>query len=248
MTSWIYGLRDPRRPDEIRYVGHTIRPPTQRLRQHIYKARQGRRVPRCCWIRKLLKDGIVPEVVVLEVFDFVDWRDAERRWIATLRAEGHRLTNNTEGGESGPPGGGWKLSEETKAKMRKPKSAETRARMSAYRQANPRPPMSEETRAKLRAAHLGKPSPNKGGTGLVGTANGMWGRTHTAEARAVMSAARKRKGATWRGGKHTEETKARLRELALSRKVSEETKAKIAASMRQRHAERKALGLPWSVP
>ena len=259
--EYIYGLRDPRN-SEIRYVGYTSYLPKQRLRTHIYGARRGKRTPRDCWIRKLLALGIEPEPITLEVDPVGGWQEAEKAWIATLRNMGCRLTNVSSGGRGGVRGLTWKLSEETKERMRKPKSAETRARMSASRRANPRSPISEETRAKMRVARLGKPlsEETRAKIGRSGPEHGMYGRTHSPEARAKISAARKRKGATWKGGKHSPETLERLREIAQSRspehyrKIADANRGKaldpamktrISETMRKRHAEKREAGLAW---
>lgn len=61
------------------------------------------------------------------------------------------LQNRTDGGE-GPAGA--KLSEETKAKLRRPHSEETKAKMRGPRK--PFGPMSEETKAKLSAINIAK--------------------------------------------------------------------------------------------
>lgn len=97
MPDYIYALRCPK--GEIRYIGKS-RDPHERLREHIRTAKSG--VTHHCanWIRKLLKGGEEPSVEVLfEVPEGESWQEAEISQIALHRAQGHRLTNATAGGE-----------------------------------------------------------------------------------------------------------------------------------------------------
>ena len=99
------------------------------------KARNGRSYL-YSWIRSLAPD--IPEIVVLEQDPADGLSTAERRWIATLRAEGARLTNLTDGGDSGfHP------------------SSETRAKMSAAQRGIPKGPQSAQHRANISAAKRG---------------------------------------------------------------------------------------------
>jgi hypothetical protein len=52
------------------------------------------------WLRRIMqKHPEAIELGVLEVCSEDELNAAERRWIATLRAEGHRLVNQTDGGD-----------------------------------------------------------------------------------------------------------------------------------------------------
>lgn len=102
VSAVIYGLVDPREPERIRYVGKTIHP-TWRVKQHLQDARAGQPSHRCKWIRKLLSEGTEPQLITLEVVPEADWEEAEIRWIAKLRQDGHQLTNGTDGGGGIPP-------------------------------------------------------------------------------------------------------------------------------------------------
>ena len=90
----IYGLVDPARPGEIRYVGKTVDLPA-RIRHHEWMARRGAIYPVHRWIREVLRARRSPEAVVLEVIEGEGWAEAERRWIAKL----DNLTNISRGGE-----------------------------------------------------------------------------------------------------------------------------------------------------
>lgn len=88
----IYGLCDPV-SGELRYIGKA-NDPQKRLKSHMRDCRH-RATPVYCWIRSLDER---PALVVLEA-DCLDWKEAERRWIAKARAEGVRLLNLADGGD-----------------------------------------------------------------------------------------------------------------------------------------------------
>jgi hypothetical protein len=113
----IYVLTDPLEPDHIRYVGYSRHLPETRLRRHIIEARSSHKDSRTyknTWVRKLLRENRIPTALWIEATSDPD--EAEKRWIQKLKAEGHSLTNGTDGGIGGPPGvhRGHKHSEETK--------------------------------------------------------------------------------------------------------------------------------------
>ena len=100
-TVSIYGLRDIRSPEEIRYVGKTIHL-RNRTWAHINEAlRTETNTHKANWIRSLLAEGVEPEAIILEEVPAGEWREAEKHWIHVLSIPGHRLTNATEGGEGG---------------------------------------------------------------------------------------------------------------------------------------------------
>lgn len=146
----VYLLSDPR-TNEPRYVGVTSRTVPIRMQQHRYQAKAGKKRPVCNWIRKLIGLGLEPIVTILEV---AEDRIREAHWIAVYRASGHRMLNITDGGNAAPSSNplvaakisralkgrklspercansgrpvGYKHTEATKAKMRKPKTPEHR--------------------------------------------------------------------------------------------------------------------------
>lgn len=139
-STWvrIYVLTDPT-TEEARYVGKTIKRLQDRLRIHLWAARNGRRDHRSNWIRQLLSQGREPAIIEVDrISSHDDWAALERYWIHHLRQIGASLTNHTEGGE------GWhghRHSEESKRKI----AAAHRGRT-----------VSPETRQRLRERHLGK--------------------------------------------------------------------------------------------
>lgn len=139
-----------------RYIGQTIEPLVDRLKNHFRNAchPRGKHLHVCRWINRVLDDGYDVIIIALQ-FDAV-WAEDERWWIAQYRAHGYNLTNATDGGE-GMLGVVWsdesrqKLSQKLKGKK---KSPEHRAALS---EANKnRPPVTDETRRRLSAAKKGK--------------------------------------------------------------------------------------------
>ncbi len=128
---WIYGLYDPDKPEEIRYVGKTEKGLSSRLGEHIRDAtRYGRapHVPRNRWIKKIFAQGRLPILRQLDTglgIHPYDWIVSEQCWIAYYRFMGHGLLNVTAGGEGS---------------IGQKHSAEVRAKMSLTRTGKKRPP------------------------------------------------------------------------------------------------------------
>ncbi len=102
--AYIYALLCPDE-QKVRYVGKSL-DPTARYKQHIALADRPKDRPpsaRHRWLEELKDRGLEPELAILEVLECgedetrhehdrrVD--DAESRWIVTLAAAGHPLTN-----------------------------------------------------------------------------------------------------------------------------------------------------------
>lgn len=138
----IYGLVDPR-TQQLRYVGKTSKGTTRRLQSHLYDSA---RTHKTNWINSLKKQGLSPEVFVIEEVSG-DGCDSEIHHIAYFRGIGCALTNDTAGGDAPMLG--------------KRHSAETKAIMSAAQKGRPSPligrKLGSETRARMSAAKKGKP-------------------------------------------------------------------------------------------
>ena len=190
--SYVYMLVDPRNNQPF-YVGKGR---GNRCRFHLDEAKYyvDRKSLKLSKIRKLFSLGMEPNIVKVEE-NVTDAQaiDLEVLLISELRDIGISLTNMTDGGDGAQ---GYKhteehiermsslfknrvFSDETKQKMRKPKSLEGRAAIAASRLTSAYRP-SEETKRKTSEALIGRPSPMKG-------------RTHTDESRAKMSASGKGK-------------------------------------------------------
>ncbi len=214
-TATLYTLSDPR-TGEVRYVGWTTCRPSHRLSGHLCEAsRRNRTNHKDNWIRALLAEGLRPLLRMVAVCDEGEGAVAEIDLIASLKRLGYRLVNSTDGGEgttNPPPEVRAKIATASRQRMAdpevrarlaaatsaaqrgRPKSQITRERMSiAARNRSPetlakmaaagrgRHP-SDETREKIAAAHRGKP-------------NHFRGKQHSAEARAKMSDAQRKRWA-----------------------------------------------------
>ena len=93
----IYALAD-HVTNEIRYIGKTIRTADVRLWQHTSAMRKS--LPGSHhlydWMRSLQER---PRVIIIDDVSDEDANAAERRWIASMLAQGTRLTNLTAGGD-----------------------------------------------------------------------------------------------------------------------------------------------------
>jgi hypothetical protein len=93
---FIYLLCEPD-TQTVRYVGKTT-DPKRRIHEHITnKHRDDTR--RVRWINKLLTDGKLPQLRVIETVCESAWEVAEQKWIAFFRAKGLNLLNLTDGGD-----------------------------------------------------------------------------------------------------------------------------------------------------
>lgn len=114
---FIYGLVDPR-TGHLRYVGKTERALSVRLANHIHRAlRQKTNEHKRNWIRKMIAEGLRPQIVQLwETSDVDILSQAECFWIKYFRQMGCNLTNATDGGEGST---GYRHSEEEKKRISK---------------------------------------------------------------------------------------------------------------------------------
>lgn len=99
----VYGLSCACHPEAgIRYVGQTIRPPGERMKEHLKSSRLDPIYPVRHWIRKHSPENI-RMAVLEEVADLALLNAAEQRWIDTLRTFtdwGQGGLNRTRGGDS----------------------------------------------------------------------------------------------------------------------------------------------------
>lgn len=112
---YIYGLKNPL-TDEIRYIGKTIQELSIRLSHHISSAKKGLKYYVYNWIRKLLREGVTPELELLEMGLHRDCLVKEKEYI---KKYGDRLCNTTNGGESGRLNSNYKWSDTTRELRRR---------------------------------------------------------------------------------------------------------------------------------
>ncbi len=99
----IYALYDPRKLvdgeiENIRYIGKSDKP-LERLQRHIRYSRKGTNYSVCDWIRKLLREDVAPQMLILCRVSMKYWQGMEQHIIDVMREEGHDLLNFAEGGE-----------------------------------------------------------------------------------------------------------------------------------------------------
>lgn len=217
----VYVLIDPR-TGEFRYIGMTkfgiLRP-----KKHTSSAKCGEKSHKANWINQLQTLGLEYEIGVLEkLSDETKLPKAEMKWISCYRGMGARLTNATDGGE-----GTLNPSDETRVKM----SAAAKGRIITMAQ-----------RRKQSAAMKGKPSPMKGkkftATHRIRLSKAAKRRFSDPKERAKISAARTGEKHPMFGKQLPPETKARMRETALSQNRkgwnhTPEAKAKISEASKR---------------
>ena len=91
---------------EFRYVGLTTSTLYKRMQAHFKKAQLQAKFPFYDWLRKQDKETVLMQPLEVVRTSLEDLGEAERKWIAKLRGEGHRLLNLAEGG-LGPRGYVW---------------------------------------------------------------------------------------------------------------------------------------------
>ena len=230
MSSWvIYTLSDPREPEAVRYVGITHQKLGSRLACHLHCARTGNNNHRHNWLRKLLADGVVPLMVVIDSGTGDGWGAVESWWIQWYRNRGFNLTNATDGGEGA---------------LGNRHNAETRAQMSKSRMGLK---LSAQTIAQMAAGRVGmKQTPDrvaKKNASLKAT----WERKKAAGLPPPSDDTRAKISAAGRGRACSEATRAKRSASLKGRKYSPETLAKMAAAAKGRWARQKADVIEGSV-
>lgn len=138
----IYGLFDPE-TQELRYIGKSVNG-LKRSRQHTKTAdlkRHGK-THKVAWVKSLIKKNLKPIVMIItQCGTPEELYPEEQRLIKRFKTLGAKLTNATDGG---PGRYGYKLSEATKAKLRKCAKAQTPVRHT------------KTTKEKLRTLQLGR--------------------------------------------------------------------------------------------
>jgi len=146
MKVQIYAIYDPRNQKDVRYVGKTIRSLRERMYAHMFHARHDKKRPLYLWMRKLIRQGVVPEIRVIELTSESDWPLREQHWIAHFRRQADsKLLNLTDGGESNL---NWIPSKATRRKI----SISNKGKIGYWRGKT----MSNEHRAKIGDAQRGR--------------------------------------------------------------------------------------------
>lgn len=110
--TFIYGLIDPRNK-ELRYIGKSDTPQF-RLAKHIREAKRSTHLHRLAWIKGILDDGLIPELILLMQVPTDAWSTIERLLINSLGDSNYNLTNMADGGLGGSTARGQKRSREAR--------------------------------------------------------------------------------------------------------------------------------------
>lgn len=98
---FVYYLCDTRKPEEVRYIGITVRKLHERLSNHLNDTFGKKKTThKTNWISKVIKDGGDIGICILEEcssFEVACEREVEL--IQQYKALGNKLTNTTEGGQ-----------------------------------------------------------------------------------------------------------------------------------------------------
>ena len=92
----IYSLSHPL-TKEIRYIGKANNSKS-RLKTHLSDSKR-RNTPVYCWIRSLSKNGLIPELKVIEITDIDNWKLCETKQIEIHKNNGCKLLNIAKGGD-----------------------------------------------------------------------------------------------------------------------------------------------------
>jgi len=151
--TYIYGLIEPT-TNELRYIGKTV-DINRRYRRHInevnlHNSHKDR------WIRKLLKNDSIPEIIIIDLVKTNEWQYWEIFYIEYFKFLGCNLTNGTKGGDEPPSTKGRKHSENSRLKMSKSKKGKPIPHLNNGKK------RSLSHRKNLSLSLKGRTSPNKG--------------------------------------------------------------------------------------
>jgi len=157
---FIYSISDPRELQRVRYIGKTGHSLKTRLRWHLKDCFKGDNY-RCRWIRRLISDGVKPQINPICIVEDTMANDTEKALIKVYKSIGVDLVNGTDGGD-----GSCGLSEESREKLRLrfkgiPRSEETKRKISASMMGNQRflgRHHSNEAKEKISKALMGNKS------------------------------------------------------------------------------------------
>lgn len=93
---YIYALIDPRN-DQVRYIGKANNP-EDRYRNH-YNSSRDKDTHKRNWINNIRKDGLKPELLILDEVPIDNWQYWERFYISLYKTYGFNLVNYTSGGD-----------------------------------------------------------------------------------------------------------------------------------------------------
>lgn len=89
--AYIYLLTDPR-TGIPRYVGKTTNL-QKRLESHLRTIVTKTNYPKSWWLMELIRLGLQPDITILDIVPYTEWREKEQEWIAYFRDAGWPLLN-----------------------------------------------------------------------------------------------------------------------------------------------------------
>lgn len=93
---YIYALIDPRN-NQVRYIGKANNP-EDRYKNH-YNSARDKDTHKRNWINNIRKDGLRPELLILDEVPIDNWQYWERFYISLYKTYGFNLVNYTDGGD-----------------------------------------------------------------------------------------------------------------------------------------------------
>ena len=95
-TTFIYALIDPRN-NSVCYIGKADNP-KRRFNKHLYDSAHLHKV---YWIQSLLKQNLLPELLIIDEIDYIDWPFWEKHYLDLYKSFGFILLNAAEPGLGG---------------------------------------------------------------------------------------------------------------------------------------------------
>lgn len=104
MEIKIYTMSSSGNPNNIRYIGKTVKTLNRRLSMHISFAKRNKAANyhnnhTSNWINKELELGNTILIEEIDIVDSKNWEFWEKYWISQFKCWGFKLTNLTSGGE-----------------------------------------------------------------------------------------------------------------------------------------------------
>ena len=96
--TYIYGLYEVGKEDDIRYVGKSDNP-KKRFYNHTRQMKYEKNKYKNNWINSVYNRNSKIEMVILEIVDYNIWQEKEIHWISEMKKNGNKLTNLTTGGD-----------------------------------------------------------------------------------------------------------------------------------------------------
>lgn len=237
----IYTLNHPI-TNEVRYIGYTSESLKERLRNHIrHVDKYSVSTYKNNWIRKLLKDGLIPIIKLLDSSDSLhEALQKEIKLIAEHKQSGARLTNSTNGGEGGA---GYKFTKEKIAELSLAKKGKklctkkyriiAEAELEQIKILKKRESLQKaQKKYKLKKKEekilwrISNPKKSK-----KNECNSFFGKKHSAESLKKMREAKL-------GKKHPKEFSLKMSKIVKGRACSEDTKKKIGNANKGRYIGR----------